>query len=62
MKRASDPNLGAAWNPDSRKSKDVKVTVIGSTAIVTGVTIVERDSTSTTYHFMRTYVEIEGLN
>ena len=60
LKRASDQNVGAAWNPDSRKSKDVKVTVIGSTGIVTGFTIVDRGSTSTTYHFMRTYVEFEG--
>jgi len=60
LKRASDPDIGATWNPDSRKSKDEKVTVIGSTGIVTGFTIVDRGSTSTTYHFMRTYIEIEG--
>ena len=60
IKRANDPNIGAAWNPESRKSRDVQVILFGTTAIVTGYTVVERDSTETTYHFMRTYTELDG--
>lgn len=60
LKRASDPNIGATGNPKSRISKDVKVMITGSTGIVTGFTVVDRGPNPTTYHFMRTYVEIEG--
>lgn len=60
LKRASDPNIGATGKPKSRISKDVKVIVIGSTGVVSGYTIVDKDSSLITYHFMRTYVEIEG--
>lgn len=40
----------------SRDSRDVKVIIDGSTAIVTGITLVNRGPKPTTYHFMRTYV------
>jgi len=42
----------------SRISKDVKVIILGKTAVVTGFTIVDRGPEPTTYKFMRTYVEI----
>ena len=44
----------------SRTSKNVKVTIFGSTGIVSGYTIIERNSKLVTYHFMRTYVQSEG--
>ncbi|MEJ6791655.1 MAG: nuclear transport factor 2 family protein [Lacinutrix sp.] len=42
----------------SRISKDVKVIISGKTGIVSGITIIDRGPRPTTYHFMRTYVEI----
>ena len=44
----------------SRISKDVKVIISGKTGIVNGITIIEKGSNLITYHFMRTYVEING--
>lgn len=44
----------------SRISNDVIVIISGSTAIVSGYTIIDKGSSSTTYHFMRTYVESDG--
>lgn len=44
----------------SRISSDVKVIISGATGIVTGYTIVDRGPTPTTYHFMRTYAEVNG--
>ncbi|WP_452222794.1 nuclear transport factor 2 family protein [Lacinutrix chionoecetis] len=44
----------------SRISKDVNVIIFGTTAIVSGFTIVDRGPRPTTYHFMRTYAENKG--
>jgi ketosteroid isomerase-like protein len=44
----------------SRISREVKVIIYGTTAIVSGFTIVDRDPSPTTYHFMRTYAENNG--
>ncbi|WP_323789782.1 nuclear transport factor 2 family protein [Psychroserpens sp.] len=44
----------------SRTSNNVKVIISGSTAIVSGFTIIDRGPRPTTYHFMRTYVEFNG--
>jgi len=44
----------------SRISKDVKVIISGKTGIVSGFTIIDRGPSPTNYHFMRTYVEING--
>lgn len=44
----------------SRTSKDVKVIISDKTAIVGGITIIDRGPSPVTYHFMRTYVEIDG--
>lgn len=60
LKRASDPNAGASGKPRSRISRDVTVKILGSTAIVTGFTFVDRGPTPTNYHFMRTYTEVAG--
>ncbi len=44
----------------SRVQSDIEVRTLGDTAVVTGYTIVTRESGSTTYRFMRTYVETSG--
>ena len=60
LKRASNPGQGATGNTRSRTSSDVRVIVNGSTAVVTGFTLVDRGPTPTKYHFMRTYAEVDG--
>jgi hypothetical protein len=56
LKRAEKPNDATR----SRISRDVKAIVLGKTAIVTGITVVDRGPSPVTYHFMRTYVEVKG--
>ena len=60
IERASDKNRGATGNPQSRISNDVQTVILGSTAVVSGFTIVDRGPNPITYHFMRTYSEIDG--
>jgi len=59
VKRSKKAN-GATGNPRSRISKDVKVIMEGATGVVTGLTIVDRGPSPTTYHFMRTYAKTDG--
>jgi len=47
-------------NTRSRVSGKVEVITLGTTGIVSGFTIVDRDPAPTTYHFMRTYIESNG--
>ncbi len=47
-------------NTRSRKQRDVKALILGSTAVVTGYTVVDRGPTPTTYNFMRTYTAVGG--
>ncbi len=47
-------------NIRSRTQSDVKVAITGNSAIVTGITFINRDPDPTRYHFMRTYVEVNG--
>lgn len=58
VNRAKRQKESGANNTRSRNSQEVKVIVLGSTAIVTGNTIVDRGPSPVTYNFMRTYVEI----
>jgi vacuolar-type H+-ATPase catalytic subunit A/Vma1 len=44
----------------SRISKDVNIIISEKSAIVSGYTIIDRGPSPTTYHFMRTYVDING--
>ncbi len=60
VKRASDQKVGDTRNTRSRTSNDLKIIISGATGIVTGYTVVDRGPAPTNYHFMRTYVEIEG--
>jgi len=41
----------------SRDFKNVEVIILENTAVVTGLTTVNKNSKSTTYHFIRTYVK-----
>src|SRR5690606_34896677 len=60
VKRAETQSAKNTSDTRSRIQSDVKVAVTGNTAIVTGFTMVDRGPTPTKYHFMRTYVEIDG--
>jgi hypothetical protein len=44
----------------SRVQSDIEVRILDKTAVVTGYTVVSRESGSTRYRFMRTYVETSG--
>ncbi|RAI89421.1 nuclear transport factor 2 family protein [Algoriphagus yeomjeoni] len=60
IKRAETQAANGTSNTRSRVQSDVKVAITGNVAIVTGFTIVDRGPTPTRYHFMRTYMEIDG--
>lgn len=60
LTRAEKQLAGDGSNTKSRIQSDVKVAITGNTAIVTGFTVVDRGPSPTRYHFMRTYVEIDG--
>jgi hypothetical protein len=60
VKRAINQKANESSNTKSRAQRDVKVSITGNTAIVTGFTFVDRGPTPTLYHFMRTYVEVDG--
>lgn len=57
VKRAADPKQKASGDTRSRVSRDVTVALQGNTGVVSGITVVDRGPTPTTYHFMRTYVK-----
>lgn len=58
--RAKKQKAVGTTDTRSRKQRDVKVAISGNTAVVTGITVVDRGPSPTTYHFMRTYVEMDG--
>jgi len=58
--RAKKQKANGTSNTKSRIQSDVKVAITGKAAVVTGFTVVDRGPTPTTYHFMRTYVEVDG--
>lgn len=60
VKRSVTQKANGTSNTKSRNQSDVKVSISGNTAIVTGFTLVDRSPTPTNYHFMRTYVEKDG--
>ncbi|RZS96538.1 nuclear transport factor 2 family protein [Cecembia calidifontis] len=57
VSRARRIQQGQTDNTKGRTSKDQKVIVMGKTAVVSGLTVVDRGPSPTTYHFMRTYVQ-----
>jgi hypothetical protein len=59
LERTSNRAPGAG-DTRSRVQSEVVARVLGSAAIVTGFTVVDRGPTPTRYNFMRTYVEVSG--
>lgn len=57
--RSRHPELSATGNPISRTSRDIVVIRHGPTAVVSGFTTVERESSSSVYSIMRTWVETQ---
>lgn len=60
VQKAKNQKANGGNNNKSRVQKDVKVAITGNTAIVTGFTYVDRTVNPANYHFMRTYVEVDG--
>ena len=60
VSRSKDPKRQATGSTRSRISSEVSVAIHGKTGVVSGITIVDRGPSPTTYHFMRTYSEIDG--
>ncbi|WP_323849884.1 nuclear transport factor 2 family protein [Algoriphagus persicinus] len=60
IKRAENQAAKGSSDTRSRIQSEVEVAITGNVAVVTGFTIVDRGPVPTTYHFMRTYVEIDG--
>jgi hypothetical protein len=58
--RAKKQKSNGISDTKSRIQSEIKVAITGKTAIVTGITIVNRGPIPTKYHFMRTYVEVDG--
>lgn len=58
--RAKRIKSGQADDTRNRTSRDQKVVILGETGVVSGYTVVDRGPIPTTYHFMRTYVLIDG--
>jgi len=58
--RAKKQKSNGISDTKSRIQSEIKVAITGKTAIVTGITIVNRNPIPTKYHFMRTYVEVDG--
>jgi hypothetical protein len=60
VQRTKNQKAQGTSNTKSRIQSEVKVAIAGKTAIVTGFTVVDRGPIPTKYHFMRTYVEVDG--
>ena len=60
VQRAKNQKAQGTSNTKSRIQSEVIVAITGKTAIVTGFTVVDRGPIPTKYHFMRTYVEVDG--
>jgi hypothetical protein len=60
VSRAKNIKAGQADNTKGRVPRDQKVILLGNTGVVTGITVVDRGPSPTTYHFMRTYAKVKG--
>ncbi|WP_339878884.1 nuclear transport factor 2 family protein [uncultured Algoriphagus sp.] len=60
VQRAEKQAKNGTSNTRSRVQSDVKVAITDNMAVVTGFTLVDRDPSPTRYHFMRTYIEVDG--
>lgn len=60
INRAQRIRDGQEDNTKGRVSRGQKVLILGNTGVVSGFTVVDRGPSPVTYHFMRTYVEMDG--
>ncbi|MBM3168472.1 MAG: nuclear transport factor 2 family protein [Bacteroidetes bacterium] len=60
LSRAKKIRGGQPDDTRNRSSRDQQVVLLGQTAVVSGFTLVDRGPQPTTYHFMRTYVLVDG--
>lgn len=60
LSRAKKIRGGQPDDTRNRSSRDQQVVLLGQTAVVSGFTLVDRGPHPTTYHFMRTYVLVDG--
>lgn len=60
LKKAESMVEKGTTDTRSRIQSEVKVAITGNTAIITGFTVKDSGPKPTTYHFMRTYVEVDG--
>lgn len=58
--RAKRIKAGQTDDTRNRTSRDQQVVILGETAVVTGFTVVDRGPSPVTYHFMRTYAQLDG--
>jgi ketosteroid isomerase-like protein len=60
VSRAKRIQSGQADDTRGRVSRDQQVVILGNTGVVSGYTVVDRGPKPVTYHFMRTYVLVDG--
>ena len=60
LNRAKKIRAGQQDDTRNRSPRDHQVVVLEQTAVVSGYTMVDRGPQPTTYHFMRTYVLVDG--
>jgi ketosteroid isomerase-like protein len=60
LDRAKKIRAGQPDDTRNRSPRDHQVVLLGQTAVVSGFTVVDRGPQPTTYHFMRTYAQLEG--
>jgi hypothetical protein len=60
INRAKNIKSGQPDNTRGRVSRDQKVIMMDNTGVVTGITVVDRGPSPVTYHFMRTYIKVDG--
>ncbi|MFM7630049.1 MAG: nuclear transport factor 2 family protein [Algoriphagus sp.] len=60
LSRAKKIRAGQPNDTRNRSPRDHQVVLLGQTAVVSGFTVVDRGPQPTTYHFMRTYVLVDG--
>ena len=58
--RAKRIQAGQADNTKGRATRNQQVVMLENTGVVSGFTVVDRPPSPVTYHFMRTYVWIDG--
>lgn len=60
VSRAKRIQSGQKDDTRNRTSRDQQVVILGETAVVSGFTRVDRGPSPVTYHFMRTYAQVDG--